>query len=73
MRDISSQAVWSLSGAKLGNGVDQLLDDNVSAAHTSRLFNSTASATANPRASRATEEEAAVLLVGASESVRPFR
>jgi hypothetical protein len=31
MRDISLQGVWSLSGAKPGNGVEQLLDDNVRA------------------------------------------
>jgi hypothetical protein len=29
LRDISHLGVWSLSGAKPGNGVDQLLDDNV--------------------------------------------
>ena len=29
IRDIGSLAVWSLSGAKPGNGVDQLLDDDV--------------------------------------------
>lgn len=30
LKDIGSLAVWSLSGAKPGNGIDQLLDDDVS-------------------------------------------
>ena len=29
LKDIGSLAVWSLSGAKPGNGVDQLLDGDV--------------------------------------------
>ena len=30
VRDIGSEAVWSLSTAKPGNGIDQVRDDNVS-------------------------------------------
>lgn len=29
-RDVGREAVWTLSGAKPGNGVEQLVDDNVS-------------------------------------------
>lgn len=29
MKDMGALAVWSLSGAKPGNGIDQLLDDDV--------------------------------------------
>lgn len=28
-KDLCTQAVWSVSGAKPGNGVDQLIDDDV--------------------------------------------